>query len=134
MQNSIAQSNKNDSIFIFIDKETKYIYSTFSKDSSSVNFCIYLKKYETKALRETAKKKYRRTQKELYPLPPLRKPLEFCIVATSVSNPIKLDNINSIEHITPEEFRDGNYYSRYMYVIYKIRNNYYLKWRIFIGV
>ena len=131
---SFSQNSKDDSIFMLIDRETKYIYSNFSKDSSGVNFCIYLKKYQTKALREMAKKKYQRTQKKLYPLPPIRKPLEFCIVATSVNSPIILDNISSIKHITPEEFRDGNYYSRYIYVIYKIRDDYYLKWRILIGV
>lgn len=131
---SFSQNDKNDSTFIYIDKDTKHIESSFRKDSSGVSFCIYLKEFETKTLRKAAQKKYAKKQKELYPLPPIRKPLEFCIVGTSVNGPTVLHSINSIKHITPDEFRNGNHYSQYIYVIYKIKDGYYLKWRIFIGI
>ena len=125
---SFSQNSKNDSTFIYIEKGTKYIYTSFAKDSSGIAFCIYLQGYETKEQRKAHLDSIRELHKKMVPV----NVKEFCIRMDSYGKAEKLKSIDSIKYITPDQYRKGRYHRQYMYVIYKIREGCYLKWRIFL--
>ena len=126
---SFSQNDKNDSTFIYIEKGTKFVEYFFSKDSTKADVCIYLQGYETKEQRKNHFDSIRKLQKKMVPV----NVKDFCIRMLCIDKrPKKLKSIDCIKYITPDQYRKGRYHRQYMYVIYKIREGYYLKWRIFL--
>lgn len=126
---SFAQNNRNDSTFIYIEKGAKFVEYFFSKDSTKADFCIYLQGYETKEQRKNHIDSIRKLQKKMV----LVNVKDFCIRMLCIDkHPEKLKSIDAIKYISPDQYRKGRYHRQYMYVIYKIREGYYLKWRIFL--
>lgn len=126
---SFSQNNKNDSTFIYIEKGTKYVEYFFTKDSTKADFCIYLQGYETKEQRKAHIDSIRILHKKMVPV----NLKEFCIRMLCVEQSReKIKSIDRIKFITPDQYRKGKYHRQYMYVIYKIGEGCYLKWRIFL--
>ncbi|MFT5252303.1 MAG: hypothetical protein ACI87N_001310 [Flavobacteriales bacterium] len=115
---------------IFLDLNDKITgkYS-FGKDTTSATFAIYIEKYQTKEARDKATNEY-------YKDPRDRNSAGLPSFSVNLSvfgiKPEKLKSINCIKYLTVEEFRENGYKTTApTYIIHKLNDGTYLKWKTY---
>jgi hypothetical protein len=117
-------------VTIYIDnlKDKALKGYSISNDTTSAQFSIYAKGFESKANREKAIREYYQGPENSNGEP------TFIITFTAfafkpVVKPERLKSLNGITYITLKELRDKNYvHSSPTYIIHKLKDGTYLKW------
>ncbi|OYQ34370.1 hypothetical protein CHU92_11915 [Flavobacterium cyanobacteriorum] len=94
-----------------------------------MSFGIYKKGFETKGKRDKELKKYEKKKTDI--LPPLPGSIPSFSYDFSSSGHRETVNGLNAKVITAEEFREKPDYNKYMYVLYKTKEDKYFKWRVF---
>jgi hypothetical protein len=122
-----VHSQDKEGYTFLIDKDTKNIVFLLSKDTIGVGFSIYKPGFETKEAREKHATEYRKNTDSL-----IRKKIHYSYDFWSSKSPERLDSLPADEKpVSIERFRsDPGPLPKNIYLIYKVRENYYLKWHI----
>lgn len=115
---------------IFIDLKDKALRShSIDEDTLGAYFSIYIEKYEAKIERDKAIQKYKNQLGD-----PNSGGLPDFSIGLYIFNkkPERLKSLDGIKYITIKEFRKNNYKTTSpTYIIHKLKNGTYLKWKAY---
>jgi hypothetical protein len=127
-----AQNPKNsDPITIFLDLKDKSLESySINKDTTVCRFSIYKKEYESKKARNKAQKEYDNRIGD----PNSAGMVRFSIALYAFNRkPERLESLEGINYITIKQFREEYDYitTSPTYIIHKLKDGTYLKWKTY---
>ncbi|OHT47040.1 hypothetical protein [Flavobacterium tructae] len=140
-----AQEKQIDSVILFLDLKKETTRYSFSKDTSSISFGFYRKKFESKKSRDSITKLYsyrgkKRIQdfedlKNIKPkyLPEMGKRPNFSLDFWSIGKPTKrIKSIKGIDYINKDRFisNEMNYLSKKIYILHKVKDGSYMIWEV----
>lgn len=128
---------KRNDMVVLLDLKSKAVQEyTIDKDTTGAHFSIYIKKYESKKVRDKATEIYnervknRRTSGE--------NPSEVRLPDFSIGfyvysrKPEKLKSLKGVKFLTISQFQNSIYFaSNPTYIIHKLKNGTYLKWKTY---
>lgn len=127
---SCAQESKKEKTTILLDLNDKITGKYgFNNDTTAATFAIYFEQYQTKKVRDKAMKDY-------YDDPRDRNSAGLPNFSVNLSvfglKPEKLKSLDCIKYITVKQFRESGYKTTApTYIIHKLKDGKYLRWKTY---
>lgn len=144
-QISFSQNSEKDTLFLFLDLNSKTIKHSIKKDTNSATFIIYRKGFETEKSRDSLKRLYSyrgknvpKNTEEARKIDPKDLPNQgirpqFFFNYYNIKLPKRVKSISGIDYISELEFRDNELsyiFIPTIFIIHKIINDEFLIWEV----
>jgi hypothetical protein len=124
---AVHSQDKEEYTLLLVDKDTKNIVVSFSKDTTSISLGIYKPGFETEEARKQKLLEYNKKYRPFARANELSHVFNF----RTIKEPERLVTLpNNENFVDIEIFRHKQDFSKKIYFIYKVNDNCYLKWKL----